>query len=77
MLPRAAAQARGRISLWPSVFPLRQPDGGARTCVFRQRHHGLTGQRRRERIRWALDGFDLERYADMASGDLRWAINSV
>ncbi|MEZ5576549.1 MAG: ATP-binding cassette domain-containing protein [Candidatus Competibacteraceae bacterium] len=69
-LRRAAAQARGRIGYMAQRFSLYGNLTVAQNLRFFASAYGLTGQRRRERIRWALDGFDLERYADMASGDL-------
>ncbi|NMQ19567.1 ABC transporter ATP-binding protein [Candidatus Competibacter phosphatis] len=69
-LRHAAAQARGRIGYMAQRFSLYGNLTVAQNLRFFASAYGLTGQRRRERIRWALDGFDLERYADMASGDL-------
>ena len=69
-LRRAAAQARGRIGYMAQRFSLYANLTVAQNLRFFASAYGLTQCRRQERIRWALDGFDLERYADMASGDL-------
>ncbi|MDG4555445.1 MAG: ATP-binding cassette domain-containing protein [Candidatus Competibacter sp.] len=69
-LRRAAAQARGRIGYMAQRFSLYANLTVAQNLRFFASAYGLVQRRRQERIRWALDGFDLERYADMASGDL-------
>ncbi len=69
-LRRAAAQARGRIGYMAQRFSLYSNLTVAQNLRFFASAYGLTRRRRQERLRWALDGFDLERYADMTSGDL-------
>jgi len=69
-LRHAAAKARGRIGYMAQRFSLYVNLRVDQNLGFFASAYGLRGARRRERIRWALDGFDLASYADMASGDL-------
>ena len=69
-LRHAAAKARGRIGYMAQRFSLYVNLTVEQNLSFFASAYGLRGARRRERIRWALDGFDLAPYADMASGDL-------
>jgi ABC-2 type transport system ATP-binding protein len=69
-LRHAAAQARGRIGYMAQRFSLYSNLTVEQNLRFFASAYGLRGGRRQERVRWALDGFELEGYADMASGDL-------
>jgi ABC-2 type transport system ATP-binding protein len=69
-LRRAAAQARGRIGYMAQRFSLYVNLTVQQNLRFFAAAYGLKGATRQRRIRWALDGFDLAGYADMASGDL-------
>ncbi len=69
-LRRAAAQARGRIGYMAQRFSLYVNLTVQQNLSFFAAAYGLRGAARQGRIRWALDGFDLAGYADMASGDL-------
>jgi ABC-2 type transport system ATP-binding protein len=69
-LRHAAAKARGRIGYMAQRFSLYVNLTVGQNLGFFANAYGLRGARRRERIRWALEGFDLAAYADMASGDL-------
>jgi ABC-2 type transport system ATP-binding protein len=69
-LRRAAARARGRIGYMAQRFSLYVNLTVAQNLSFFASAYGLRRSARRERIAWALDGFDLAAYADRASGDL-------
>jgi drug efflux transport system ATP-binding protein len=69
-LRHSAAKARGRIGYMAQRFSLYVNLTVDQNLGFFASAYGLRGARRRERIRWAFDGFDLASYADMASGDL-------
>jgi ABC-2 type transport system ATP-binding protein len=69
-LRRAAAQARGRIGYMAQRFSLYGNLSVEQNLGFFASAYGLHRQARRERIRWALQGFDLTAYADAASSDL-------
>jgi ABC-2 type transport system ATP-binding protein len=69
-LRRAAAKARARIGYMAQRFSLYVNLTVEQNLRFFASAYGLRGVRFRDRIRWALDGFDLRGYADMASGDL-------
>jgi len=69
-LRHAAAQARGRIGYMAQRFSLYVNLTVEQNLRFFASAYGLRRSARRERIAWALDGFDLAAYADMASGDL-------
>ena len=66
----AAARARGRIGYMAQRFSLYVNLSVKQNLGFFASAYGLRRSARRERIGWALDGFDLAAYADMASGDL-------
>lgn len=69
-LRHAAAKARGRIGYMAQRFSLYVNLTVRQNLQFFASAYGLRGTARSARIRWALQGFDLEPYADMASGDL-------
>lgn len=69
-LRRAGAQARGRIGYMAQRFSLYENLTVDQNLAFFASAYGLKGARRRERIRWAREGFDLSPYADRTSGDL-------
>lgn len=69
-LRRTAAKARARIGYMAQRFSLYVNLTVDQNLAFFASAYGLRGARRRERIRWAREGFDLAPYADMASGDL-------
>jgi ABC-2 type transport system ATP-binding protein len=69
-LRHSAAQARGRIGYMAQRFSLYTNLTVEQNLRFFASGYGLRGRAHRERIRWALDGFELEDYGDMASGDL-------
>jgi len=69
-LRHAAARARGRIGYMAQRFSLYVNLTVEQNLGFFASAYGLRRSARRERIRWALDGFDLAAYADTASGDL-------
>jgi ABC-2 type transport system ATP-binding protein len=69
-LRHSAAQARGRIGYMAQRFSLYTNLTVEQNLRFFASAYGLRGQAHKERIRWALQGFELEDYADMASGDL-------
>ena len=69
-LRHAAARARGRIGYMAQRFSLYGNLSVEQNLRFFAGAYGLRRAARRERIRWALDGFELGTYADMASSDL-------
>jgi ABC-2 type transport system ATP-binding protein len=69
-LRHAAARARGRIGYMAQRFSLYLNLSVEQNLSFFASAYGLRRTARRERIRWALDGFDLAAYGDMESGDL-------
>ena len=69
-LRRAAARARARIGYMAQRFSLYVNLTVEQNLRFFASAYGLRRSARRERIGWALEGFDLASYADMASGDL-------
>ena len=69
-LRHAAARARGRFGYMAQRFSLYVNLTVEQNLGFFASAYGLRRSARRERIRWALDGFDLAAYADTASGDL-------
>jgi ABC-2 type transport system ATP-binding protein len=69
-LRHSAAQARGRIGYMAQRFSLYTNLTVEQNLRFFASAYGLRGRAHRERIRWALEGFQLEDYGDMASGDL-------
>ncbi len=66
----AAAAARARIGYVAQKFSLYADLSVAQNLQFFCRTYGLRGERRRERIRWALEEFELEPFADQTSNDL-------
>ena len=58
-LRHAAARARGRIGYMAQRFSLYGNLSVTENLRFFASAYGLSGQRRRERIAWALDAFDL------------------
>jgi ABC-2 type transport system ATP-binding protein len=69
-LRRAAARARGRIGYMAQRFSLYGNLSVEQNLSFFASAYGLRRQARRERIRWALEGFDLSTYADAQASDL-------
>ena len=69
-LRHSAAQARGRIGYMAQRFSLYTNLTVEQNLQFFASAYGLRGRPHRERIRWALEGFELEEYSDMAGGDL-------
>ena len=69
-LRHAAARARSRIGYMAQRFSLYVNLTVEQNLRFFASAYGLRGVARRDRIRWALEGFDLAHYAAMASGDL-------
>jgi ABC-2 type transport system ATP-binding protein len=69
-LRHAAAKARARIGYMAQRFSLYSNLTVEQNLRFFASAYGLRGPARRERISWALKGFELEDYADTASGDL-------
>ena len=69
-LRHAAARARGRIGYMAQRFSLYGNLTVAQNLGFFASAYGLHRRARRERIRWALEGFDLTTYADTQSSDL-------
>jgi ABC-2 type transport system ATP-binding protein len=66
----AAAAARARIGYVAQKFSLYADLSVEQNLQFFCRSYGLRGERRRARIRWALEEFDLEPFADQTSNDL-------
>ncbi len=69
-LRHAAAEARGRIGYMAQRFSLYANLTVQQNLSFFAAAYGLKGAARRQRIRWAIEGFALTDYADMESGDL-------
>jgi ABC-2 type transport system ATP-binding protein len=69
-LRHSAAQARGRIGYMAQRFSLYTNLTVDQNLRFFASAYGLRGRAHRQRIRWALEGFELESYGEMASGDL-------
>ena len=69
-LRKAAAQARGRIGYMSQKFSLYGTLSVAENMEFFASAYGLSGQRKRDRIDWAMDQFDLTDRADATSGQL-------
>jgi len=67
---RAAAQARSRIGYMAQRFSLYADLSTIENLHFFSRAYGLKGARRRERLQWALDEFELGPLADATSRDL-------
>jgi ABC-2 type transport system ATP-binding protein len=69
-LRRAAARARGRIGYMAQRFSLYANLSVFENLRFFSSAYGLSGQRQRERIAWALKAFELKAYTAAKSGDL-------
>ncbi|HHH35905.1 MAG TPA: ABC transporter ATP-binding protein [Gammaproteobacteria bacterium] len=69
-LRRAAAPARRRLGYMAQRFSLYPTLTVMQNLQFFASAYGLTGRRRGQRIRWALETFDLADYADLNSSDL-------
>ncbi len=69
-LRTASARARGRIGYMAQKFSLYANLTVAQNLRFFSAAYNLRGRRQRERIRWALEGFELEPYADTNAGTL-------
>jgi ABC-2 type transport system ATP-binding protein len=69
-LRHSAAQARRRIGYMAQRFSLYTNLTVEQNLRFFASAYGLRGRAHRERIGWALEGFELEAYGDMTSGDL-------
>ncbi|RMG08926.1 MAG: ABC transporter ATP-binding protein [Planctomycetota bacterium] len=69
-LRRAAATARGRLGTMAQRFSLYEHLTVLQNLRFFASAYRLTGSRLRERIAWALDGFELRAVADVRSGQL-------
>ena len=69
-LRRAAAMARRRIGYMAQRFSLYENITVDQNLHFFASAYGLRGGQQRERIRWALEVFELEPYRDSDSGEL-------
>jgi len=69
-LRKAAAKARARIGYMSQKFSLYSNLSVRQNLAFFSSIYGLSKARRDERIRWALQQFELEPYKDANSGDL-------
>ncbi len=69
-LRRAAAMARRRIGYMAQRFSLYENITVDQNLRFFASAYGLRGRQQQERIRWALEVFELEPYRDSDSGDL-------
>jgi ABC-2 type transport system ATP-binding protein len=67
---RAAAAARSRLGYVAQKFSLYGPLTVAENLEFFASAYGLRGQRRRERIAWAMRQFELGSHAQMQSAQL-------
>ncbi len=66
----SGAAARQRLGYVAQKFSLYGPLTVSENLEFFAGAYGLRGRRRRERIDWALQQFDLGRYAQLASSEL-------
>jgi len=66
----AAARARGRLGYMAQRFSLYVDLTVLQNLRFFASAYGLGRARARQRIHWALDGFELVEYANVTSGDL-------
>src|SRR5205085_5999115 len=66
----ARASARQRIGYVAQKYSLYGQLSVSDNLEFFASAYGLRGQRRRERIRWAIEQFDLGSFARLASGQL-------
>jgi len=69
-LRRAAARARGRIGYMAQRFSLYSNLSVIENLRFFSSAYGLRGSRKRARIAWALEEFEMESFAEAKSGDL-------
>ena len=69
-LRRAAARARGRLGYMAQRFSLYVDLTVLQNLRFFASAYGLSRNRARQRIDWALEAFELTDYANAASGDL-------
>ena len=69
-LRTASARARARIGYMAQKFSLYGNLTVMQNLRFFSSAYNLRGKRQRERIRWALEGFELEPYADTNAGTL-------
>ena len=69
-LRHAAARARGRIGYMAQRFSLYGNLSVLENLQFFAGAYGLTGRRRKERIAWALQAFELQGIADAVSEQL-------
>ena len=69
-LRKAAAEARARIGYMSQKFSLYGNLSVMENLVFFCGAYNLTGKRKKDRIEWAMENFDLRRIADSASGQL-------
>jgi len=67
-LRRSGAQARARIGYMAQRFSLYANLTVMQNLAFFAAAYGLRRQRRRERLRWALEGFELGAYRDVNAG---------
>jgi ABC-2 type transport system ATP-binding protein len=67
-LSRARAAARQRLGYVAQKFSLYGILSVAENLDFFASAYGLRGPRRRERVRWALEQFDLEKFVSVQSG---------
>jgi len=69
-LRHAAARARARVGYMAQRFSLYVNLSVRQNLAFFAHAYNLPRARRPDRIRWALEGFDLADHADLPSGDL-------
>ena len=69
-LRTAAAKARAKIGYMAQTFSLYEDLSVIQNLGFFSRAYGLTGRRRKLRIEWALEEFELGEYTEATSGDL-------
>lgn len=69
-LRRAAARARGHIGYMAQKFSLYADLSVYENLNFFSRTYGLYGRTQRDRLAWALEEFELTRFADATCGDL-------
>lgn len=69
-LRRASARARGRLGYMAQRFSLYADLTVLQNLRFFARAYGLDRRRRKQRVDWALQVFELKDYADASSGNL-------
>jgi len=69
-LRRAAAHARGRLGYMAQRFSLYENLTVAENLRFFANAYGLARARRRDRMAWAFEAFELGRYANSKAGEL-------